>query len=87
MEAGMSLEDALESCTIGGWETCGKDLCGMRFGWLEQGSRADIIALRTDPREDKKALRRVDFVMKDGVVWKRDGKAVGMISDDHVWDR
>ena len=87
MEAGMALEDALESCTVGGWEACGQDLCGMRFGWLEKGLRADIIALRTDPREDNKALRRVDFVMKDGVVWKRDGKAEGMIIDDHKWDR
>ena len=83
----MPLEETLESCTVGGWEACGKDLCGMRFGWFEKGLRADIIALRTDPREDPKALRRVDFVMKDGNIFKRDGKAVGMIADDHEWDR
>ncbi|KIV79194.1 hypothetical protein PV11_06766 [Exophiala sideris] len=87
MEAGMPLEETLESCTVGGWEACGKDLCGMRFGWFEKGLRADIIALRTDPREDPNALRRVDFVMKDGNIFKRDGKAVGMIADDHEWDR
>ncbi|EXJ79496.1 hypothetical protein A1O1_08760 [Capronia coronata CBS 617.96] len=87
MDAGMSLEDTLESCTVGGWEACGKDLCGMRFGWFEKGLRADLIALRADPREDKRALRRVDFVMKDATIYKRDGKAVGMIRDDHEWDR
>ena len=59
----------------------------MRFGWFEKGLRADIIALCADPRHDKKALRRVDFVMKDGVVFKQDGKAVGMVTDHHEWDR
>lgn len=86
MEAGISLEASLALCTIGGWESCGGDLCGMRFGWFEKGLRADIIALRTDPREDKFALRTVDFVMKDGVIWKRDGKGVGMYDHDHKWD-
>lgn len=85
ISAGLPLEDVLESCTVGGWEACGKDLCGMRFGWFEKGLRADIIALRTDPREDKLALRTVDFVMKDGVIWKRDGKGVGLYLDDHEW--
>lgn len=79
IEAGMSVEDVLESCTVGGWEECGKDLCGMRFGWFEEGVRADIIALETDPREDKGAFRKVDFVMKDAKVWKLNGQAVGMV--------
>ncbi|KAH8691391.1 amidohydrolase [Talaromyces proteolyticus] len=87
IEAGIPLEDVLESCTIGGWEACGKDLCGMRFGWFQKGVRADIVALQTDPREDKFALRSVDFVMKDGVVWKQDGKGVGIFADDHKWDQ
>ncbi|OJD29608.1 amidohydrolase domain containing protein [Diplodia corticola] len=79
IEAGMPLEDALESCTVGGWEACGGDWCGVKFGWFEPGCRADIIALEGDPREDLGALRRVSFVMKDGKVWKKDGEAVGMI--------
>jgi len=86
VQAGLPLEFVLESCTVGGWEACGGDLSGMRFGWFEKGARADIIALRTDPREDKKALRTVDFVMKDGAIWKRDGKGVGIYQDDHKWD-
>ena len=85
MEAGLKLEDVLEACTVGGWESCGGDLCGMRFGWFEEGLRADIIALNTDPREDVKALRTVSFVMKDATIWKQDGKAVGIVQDHHVW--
>jgi len=79
IEAGLPVEEVIESCTVGGWESCGKDLCGIRFGWFAPGLRADIIALETDPREDKGAFRKVDFVMKDATVWKLDGKAVGMI--------
>ena len=86
VEAGLPLEDVLESCSIGGWDACGGDLTGMRFGWFEKGLRADVVALIKDPREDIIALRKVDFVMKDGIVWKRDGKGVGIYSDDHEWD-
>lgn len=80
VEAGIPLEDALESCTVGGWEACGGNLCGYKFGWFEEGNRADIIALDADPREDRKALRKVSFVMKDGRVWKHDGVPVGMFA-------
>jgi imidazolonepropionase-like amidohydrolase len=85
IEAGVPLEDVIEACTVGGWESCGADLCGMRFGWFEEGLRADIIALSSDPREDKMAFRKVEFVMKDARVWKSEGKAVGMVLDNHVW--
>jgi len=86
MDAGMSLEDVLAANSIGGWESCGGDLCGVKFGWFEKGLRADIIALNNDPRENREHLRRVDFVMKDAQIWKRDGKAFGIIQNDHEWD-
>ena len=79
IEAGIAVEDVLESCTVGGWESCGGDLCGRRFGWVEEGLQADVVALETDPRVDKDALRKVDFVMKDAKIWKQDGRAIGMI--------
>lgn len=79
IEAGIPVEDVLAACTIGGWKACGGDRCGKRFGWLEEGLCADIIALAADPRQDAKALRQVTFVMKDAKVWKCDGEAVGMI--------
>ncbi|KAL2822241.1 hypothetical protein BDW59DRAFT_180911 [Aspergillus cavernicola] len=79
VEAGIPVEDVLESCTVGGWESCGKDLCGMKFGWFEDGCRADIIALGASPLLEKDALRKVTFVMKDARVWKLNGEAVGMV--------
>jgi imidazolonepropionase-like amidohydrolase len=78
IEAGIPVPDVLESCTVGGWEACGGDLSGRRFGWFEEGLQADIIALDSDPQQDIKALRSVNFVMKDATVWKMDSKARGM---------
>ena len=86
VQAGLPIEAVLEACTIGGWESCGGDKCGFKFGWFEEGNRADIIALDSDPRENKHALRKVSFVMKDGRVWKKGGVAVDMIENDHCWD-
>jgi len=65
-------------------EACGGERCGRRFGWFEEGYQADIVALDVDPRDGERRTgalmpERVSFVMKDGAVWKMDGKAVGMI--------
>ncbi|KAH6630441.1 hypothetical protein B0J18DRAFT_362900 [Chaetomium sp. MPI-SDFR-AT-0129] len=79
MEMGIPVEDALVAGTYAGWLACGGDSSGFRFGWWDQGNRADIVALDDDPRRDPKALRKVSFVMKDGRVWKRDGQPVDMI--------
>ncbi|PYH93381.1 amidohydrolase [Aspergillus ellipticus CBS 707.79] len=79
IQAGIPVVDVLEACTVGGWESCGGEMCGRRFGWLEDGAQADVIALGGDPGSDFEALRKVDFVMKDARVWKMDGEAQGMI--------
>jgi imidazolonepropionase-like amidohydrolase len=79
VQAGVPLEEVLTAATLHGWEACGGDRCGRKFGWFEKGVAADIIALDGDPRSDVGALRKVQFVMKDGRVWKRDGVAVGMV--------
>lgn len=84
VESGVPVEDVLEACTVGGWEACGKDLCGYRFGFFEEGARADIIALDADPREDRRALRKVSFVMKDGEVYKHAGAPVNW-PGEHRW--
>ena len=78
LKAKVPLEEVLTAATLHGWEACGGDWCGRKFGWLEKGCAADIIALNGDVREDVGALRRVDFVMKDAKVWKKHGVAVGM---------
>ncbi|KAJ9223743.1 hypothetical protein DTO027B5_6004 [Paecilomyces variotii] len=77
-EAGIPIEEVLTASTLHGWEACGGDMCGRRFGWFEKGVAADIIALDGDLRTDIGALRRVQFVMKDARVWKENGVPVGM---------
>lgn len=70
LEAGIPLLDVLQAATLHGWEACGGDQCGRKFGHLEGGWAADIIALDGDLTEDVTALRRPVFVMKDGKVYK-----------------
>jgi imidazolonepropionase-like amidohydrolase len=42
-------------------------------GPIKPGFPADIIAVKGNPLEEIDALRTVVFVMKDGLVFKRDG--------------
>ena len=79
VQAGVPLDDVLVSATVRGWEACGGDWCGRRFGRFESGCAADFTALAGDVRKDIGSLRKVDFVMKDAKVWKMDGKAIGMV--------
>jgi imidazolonepropionase-like amidohydrolase len=44
---------------------------GDRIGSIAPGYKADIIALEGDPLKDITAVRRVVFVMKDGIVYKQ----------------
>ncbi|KAI2617283.1 amidohydrolase [Hypomontagnella submonticulosa] len=69
-KAGIPVLDVLQAATLHGWEACGGDLCGRRFGLLEKGFAADIIAIEGDPIEDFSAVRKVKFVMKDGAIHK-----------------
>ena len=41
-----------------------------KIGEIKEGSFADIIALKKDPTKDISALQNIDFVMKDGKVYK-----------------
>lgn len=45
-----------------------------RFGSVQEGKVADIIAVRGDVLRYINLLQRVDFVMKEGVVYKQEGQ-------------
>jgi imidazolonepropionase-like amidohydrolase len=46
------------------------------YGTVSKGKKADIIAVRGDILEYIQLLQHVDFVMKDGVVYKQNGQPV-----------
>ncbi len=62
--------EILKIMTVNGYRVC--DLNDKR-GTVKTGLPADLIALRGNPLEDIDTLRDVRFVMKDGVVFKKDG--------------
>lgn len=76
-KAGLPLEEVLAAGTIRGWEACGGDWAGRRFGHIGEGWAADLVALNGDPREDMGALRKVKMVIKDGRVVVDEGRIVG----------
>jgi len=68
--AGIPDAEILKIMTINGYQ------CAETYeerGPVKEGYIADIIAVPGNPLEDIDALREVTFVMKDGVVFKRDG--------------
>jgi imidazolonepropionase-like amidohydrolase len=46
-------------------------------GTIVVGKRADVVGVRGDPLQDITTLTQVDFVMKDGRIFKRDGQVLG----------
>jgi len=73
VQAGMPPMFTLQAATIHAAELLHHD---KELGSVAVGKVADIVAVPGNPVEDISAMRRVSFVMKDGVVYKRDGKAV-----------
>jgi len=66
VEAGIPAAYALQSATVHAAEVLGVGDQGV----IEVGKRADIIALPGDPVADINAVMSVDFVMKDGKVFR-----------------
>ena len=69
VEWGLTPMQAIQAATIGNAELF--DIASDR-GSIAVGKRADLIAVDTDPLDDIRALEDVDFVMKDGVIFKQD---------------
>ena len=67
VEAGIPAARALQSATFHAAQVLGVDDQGV----IEAGTRADIVAMPGDPLQDIGATMRVDFVMKDGVVYRQ----------------
>ncbi|HEX4592692.1 MAG TPA: amidohydrolase family protein [Bryobacteraceae bacterium] len=62
--------EILKIMTVNRYRVC--DIYDQR-GPVKVGLPADLIAMRGNPLDDIDALRTVPFVMKDGVVFKREG--------------
>jgi imidazolonepropionase-like amidohydrolase len=67
VEAGMPAAVALQAATIRAAEVLGVDDQGV----IEAGKRADIVAVPGDPLADIARVMQVDFVMKDGAVYRQ----------------
>jgi imidazolonepropionase-like amidohydrolase len=69
---GMTAMQAIQSAT-----SAASDLIGRsgQFGSIKPGKYADVVAVAGDPLKDISLLENVQFVMKDGVVYKQNGKS------------
>lgn len=72
VDAGMTPVEALKTGTVNAARAAGLT----DRGHLAPGMAADIIALNRDPLADISAVTDVDFVMRDGIVFKRQGAEV-----------
>jgi imidazolonepropionase-like amidohydrolase len=69
-DAGIPNADILRAMTTNGYKVSVTD---QTRGPIKPGFIADLIALPGNPLDDIYTLKQVDFVMKDGKVFKRDG--------------
>jgi imidazolonepropionase-like amidohydrolase len=67
VKAGMSPMDAIKAATSNAAELLGKS---GELGVIAPGSLADIVAVPADPLANVDALKDVQFVMKDGKVYR-----------------
>ncbi len=68
--AGIPAPDILRALTVNGYRVSETE---RTRGPIRAGFAADLIAVRGDPLQDIDVLRDVRFVLKNGIVFKRDG--------------
>ncbi|UTA49033.1 amidohydrolase family protein [Simiduia sp. 21SJ11W-1] len=73
VEAGMPPMEAIQSATVSAARLLGIE---QQTGAISAGMWADIVAVKGDPLADISRLQQMDFVMKNGVIYKRDGAVV-----------
>jgi len=69
VELGMTPTQALQSGTVNAAELMG---WADRIGAVREGMLADMVAVNGDPLTDVRLLQHVQFVMKDGVVYRNE---------------
>ncbi|MFC4526200.1 amidohydrolase family protein [Dyella halodurans] len=73
VQAGIPAMYALQAATTHAAELLHKQ---DELGQIAVGRRADVIAVPGNPLDDITLMQKVSFVMKDGVVYKQEGKEV-----------
>ena len=73
VEAGMPTAFVLQAATMHAAQLLKHD---KDIGSVSAGKFADIIAVQADPLTDITQMMKVEFVMKAGTIYKRDGKSV-----------
>ena len=76
VQAGMPTMFVLQAATTHAAELLKHD---KDIGSVTAGKFADLVAVPGNPVDDISLMRKVSFVMKEGVVYKRDGKTVEAI--------
>jgi imidazolonepropionase-like amidohydrolase len=74
VRSGMTPMQAIQAGTLSGATLLGRDA---DVGSLVPGKLADVVAVQGDPLQDVSVLEHAVFVMKGGVVFKKDGQVVG----------
>ena len=74
VQAGVSPSDAIFAATRNAADLIGDSA---DIGSVQPGRFADLIAVSGDPLRDVTELERVRFVMKGGIVYRRDGQDTG----------
>src|SRR5471030_2437843 len=77
VEAGMPAMYAIQAATTHAAELLKQD---KDLGSISAGKFADIVAVAGNPLNDIGLMTRISFVMKEGVVYKQDGKAAQFVA-------